>query len=98
MDARDICRRLNCSPKTLSEWVDRGCPCQRHSEEYPFVGFDVERVRQWLAENNITDWPKENDRDLDVTIRALLKPLSRKEMTPDEAERIIRNLGPGIWG
>jgi phage terminase Nu1 subunit (DNA packaging protein) len=96
MDARDICRRLNCSPVTLSQWVDRGCPV--HRQRPPFAGFVTEEVKQWLADNGITDWPKESDYDLDVPIRALLKALHRKDIAPWEVEKIILNLGSGVWG
>ncbi len=95
MDARDICRRLNCSPITLSEWLDKGCPVDR---DPPHANYDANRVKGWLAENGIRDWPKESDRDLDVPIRVLLKALQRKEITPWQAERVIVNLGSGEWG
>jgi len=95
MDARDICRRLNCSPMTLSQWVDNGCPLHRHP---PFAGYFTEEVKHWLADNGMNDWPKESDYDLDVPIRSLLKALARKQITPWEAEKIILNLGSGVWG
>jgi phage terminase Nu1 subunit (DNA packaging protein) len=95
MDARDICRKLNCSPVLLSEWVERGCPIDRYP---PYAGFETDKVKQWLAENGITDLPKENDQDLDVPIRVILKALQRKEITPWQAEKVIMNLGSGNWG
>lgn len=95
MDARDICRRLNCSPVTLSEWVNHGCPVHRNP---PFAHFNPDEVRQWLAENNIADWPKETDRDLDVPIRAILKAVEHKEITPWKAEQVMTNLGSDVWG
>lgn len=95
MDARDVCRRLNCSSVTLSEWVDKGCPVDRHP---PFASYDVDRVKKWLAENGICDWPKENDRDLDDRVRVILKALQSKAITPWQAEKVILNLGSGDWG
>jgi phage terminase Nu1 subunit (DNA packaging protein) len=95
MDARDICRRLNCSPMTLSRWVEQGCPVRR---EPPFAHYVTEEVRQWLADNGITDWPKESDYDLDVPIRSILQALARKEITPWEAEKVKFNLGECGWG
>jgi phage terminase Nu1 subunit (DNA packaging protein) len=94
MDARDICRRLNCSPFTLSEWVNRGCPIERRP---PFAGFDTDRVRKWLEENGIRDWPRESDYDLDDPIRVILRALERKEVTPWDAEMAMMNLGYA-WG
>ena len=44
MDARDICRKLNCSPVLLSEWVERGCPIDRYP---PYAGFETDKVKQW---------------------------------------------------
>ena len=95
MDARDICRRLNCSPITLSEWLDKGCPVDR---DPPYAKYDPSGVKEWLTENGISDWPKESDRDLDAPIRVILKALQRKEVTPWQAERVIVNLGAGDWG
>ena len=95
MDARDICRRLNCSPMTLSEWVERGCPVHRHP---PFASYDTARVKNWLAENGVSDWPKESDRDLDEPIRVILNALACRTITPWEAEKVIMNLGSGDWG
>ena len=94
MDARDICRRLNCSPFTLSEWVDKGCPIDRQP---PFAHFDPDRVRKWLEENNIHEWPKESDRDLDEPVRVILNALERREVTPWQAENVMTNLGH-VWG
>ena len=90
MDARDICRRLNCSPITLSEWVDKGCPIHR---DPPSAWYELGPVKDWLTENGICDWPKESDQDLDEPIRVILKALQRKEITPWQAEMVITNLG-----
>lgn len=94
MDARDICRRLNCSPLTLSDWLDRGCPVDRNP---PDARFDIACVRQWLTEQGITDWPRESDRELDVPIRVLLHAVQRQTITPWQAEKVMTNLGAGIW-
>jgi len=90
MDARDVCRRLNCSPITLSEWLDRGCPVRR---DPPWAYYDIKAVRQWLEDNGIRDWPKDSDHDLDVPVRVLFNALARREITPWEAEKITLNLG-----
>jgi len=89
MDSRDICRRLRCSPRTLWEWVQQGCPALRC---WPHVRFDLDLVKKWLADQGITDWPKESDYDLDVTSRVLWKALYRQEITPEEVERITLDL------
>ncbi|MHB9105852.1 MAG: hypothetical protein ACYDCO_02240 [Armatimonadota bacterium] len=90
MDARDVCRRLNCSPVTLSEWLDRGCPVRR---DPPWANYDINAVRRWLEDNGIRDWPRESDHVLDVPVRALFNALARQEITPWEAEKITLNLG-----
>lgn len=95
MDARDIVRRLGCSPQTLHTWVEKGCPILRC---WPFARFDLDRVKQWLADNGIEEWPKESPRDLDRPIRVIFKALHRRELTPEEAEKVITNLGWGDWG
>ncbi|HUT75038.1 MAG TPA: RNA polymerase sigma factor [Armatimonadota bacterium] len=95
MDARDICRRLRCSPVTLLEWVQSGLPILRC---WPFARFDLDRVRQWLKDKRITDWPKETDYDLDMPIRVIFKALHRRDLTPEQAEEVITDLGWGVWG
>jgi RNA polymerase sigma-70 factor (ECF subfamily) len=95
VDARDIGRRLGCSPQMLHEWVEKGCPILRC---WPFARFDLDRVKQWLADNGIEEWPKESARDLDRPIRVIFKALYRRELTPEEAEGVITNLGWGDWG
>ncbi len=90
MEARDICRRLNCSPVTLSGWVDRGCPVRR---DPPSAQFSMDAVKQWLDANGVAEWPRESDYDLDVPIRSILKALQRKDLTPWEAEKVVANLG-----
>jgi RNA polymerase sigma-70 factor (ECF subfamily) len=94
-DSRDVCRRLNCSPQTLSKWVEEGCPVLRC---WPFARFDFDRVNQWLRHNEIEEWPKESDHDLDRPIRVIFKALHSRELNPEEAESIITNLGWGDWG
>ncbi len=95
MDARDICRRLNCSPIVLAAWVEQGCPIHRYP---PGAGFEMAEVRQWLEQQGLRDWPKESDPDLDVPVRSLLKALARQEITPWEAEHVMLVLGSGVWG
>jgi hypothetical protein len=95
MDVRDICRRLNCSPITLSGWLDQGCPVEHNP---PYASFDAKRVQNWLAENGVKDWPRESDHDLDMPICVILRALQSKDITPWEAEKVILNLGSGVWG
>lgn len=95
MDARDIGNRLGCSPQTLSDWVNKGCPILRC---WPFARFDLDKVKEWLRVNNITDWPSESTRDLDRPIRLIFKALHRGELTPEQAEEVITNLGWDVWG
>ena len=94
MDARDICRRLNCSPISLHNWVEQGCPILRC---WPFARYDLDRVKQWLADNQITDWPKESDRDLDRPIRVIFRELHNGNIDPEQAEKIVTELGWGVW-
>jgi len=93
-DARDICRRLGCSPMKLSEWVDNGCPVLRC---WPFARYDLDRVKRWLKDSGLDDWPREDDRDLDRPVRVIFRSLYRQELTPDQAEQVIENLGEGDW-
>ncbi len=94
-DARDVCRRLHCSPQTLAKWVDDGCPILRC---WPFARFDFDRVNQWIQDKGIRDWPKETDDDLDRPIRVIFKAIEQGELTAEKAEEIITNLGWGNWG
>jgi len=94
-DARDVMTRLRCSPQMLHEWVEKGCPILRC---WPFARFDLDRVKQWLKDNGIDDWPRESVRDVDRPIRVIFKALHRRELTPEEAEGVITNLGWGDWG
>jgi len=95
MDARDICRRLACSPLMLHQWVRQGCPILRC---WPFARYDLDRVKQWVTDNGITDWPREDAHDLDRPIRMIFKALHRREISPEQAEKIITDLGWGDWG
>lgn len=95
MDARDMCRRLNCTPMTLSDWVDKGCPVVRHP---PWAEFQPDEVRDWLAANGVTEWPEASDADADWPIRVILKAVQRRELTPWQAEKVMLNLGSGDWG
>jgi RNA polymerase sigma-70 factor (ECF subfamily) len=89
LDARDVCRRLRCSPQVLADWVERGCPALRC---WPFVRFDWERVKQWLEDNGVEEWARENDGDLARPIRVLLKAVERGELTAKKAEGILEGL------
>jgi RNA polymerase sigma factor (sigma-70 family) len=95
MDARDICRRLECSPMQLSEWVGAGCLIVRC---WPFARFDLDRVKQWIADQEIGDWRRYRPRDLDRPIRAIFKAIEDGELTAEKAEEVITNLGWGVWG
>jgi len=89
LDARDICRRLQCSPLTLHEWVLRGCPVIRC---WPFVRYDLNRLKQWLKENGMTKWQKERDNDTDRPIRVILGAVYRQKITPEHALKVIDDL------
>jgi RNA polymerase sigma-70 factor (ECF subfamily) len=98
MDARDICRRLRCSPQMLAAWVEQGCPVLRC---WPFARFDLDRVKQWVRDSGIrrlADWPEEDDHDLDRPVRLIFKALHRREVTPEQAEKIMTDLGFDVWG
>ena len=89
LDARDVCRRLRCSPQVLAGWVERECPALRC---WPFARFDWERVKQWLRDNGIEEWPKESDDDLDRPMRVVLKAIERGELTAKKAEGVLEGL------
>jgi hypothetical protein len=89
LDARDICRRLQCTLLQVYEWVQQGCPTLRC---YPLVRFDPDRVRKWLAESNIPEWPRADDRDTDVPMRVIFRELHRGAITPEYAEEVMRVL------
>jgi len=89
LDARDVCRRLHCSPLVLHQWVQRGLPALRC---WPFVRFDWDRVRQWLKETAVNDWSKESDHDLDRPIRVILKAVYERKLAPEAALSIIDEL------
>jgi RNA polymerase sigma-70 factor (ECF subfamily) len=89
LDGRDICRRLGCSPLTLHDWVQRGCPVIRC---WPFVRYDLDRVKQWLKDNRISGWPRESDADTDRPVRAILQAVYRQETTPEQALKIMDGL------
>jgi len=95
IDARDICRRLQCSPIALFDWVQQGCPVLRC---WPFARYDLDRVKQWLRDNDINDWPRESDHDTDRPLRIIFRALHRQEVTPEKAEEVITELGWGDWG
>jgi RNA polymerase sigma-70 factor (ECF subfamily) len=89
LDARDICRRLRCSPLLLRQWVQRGCPTIKC---WPFVRFDLDRVKQWLKDNGVSGWPEADDADTDRPIRVLLRAVHEHKVTPEEALRIVDEL------
>jgi len=95
MDARDISRRLKCSPMQLLEWVDAGCPILRC---WPFANFDLDRVKQWMEDQKVRDWRRYSPRELDRPIRVIFKAIEQGELTAEKAEEVITNLGWGVWG
>jgi hypothetical protein len=88
-DARDVCRRLGCSPLALHDWVQRGCPTLRC---WPFVRFDWDRVKGWLKDNHVSGWRKESHHDLDRPMRVILKAVYQREMRPEKALQIADDL------
>lgn len=95
MNVRETCRMLNCSPLLFAAWVEQGCPVGERRNG--FADYDVDRVRAWLQEKGITDWPRENDHDLETPIRYLLWALERREITPWEAEKVLFVIGAESW-
>ena len=95
MDARDISRRLKCSPMQLLEWVEAGCPILRC---WPFANFDLDRVKQWMEAQKVPDWRRYSPRELDRPIRVIFKAIEQGELTAEKAEEVITNLGWGVWG
>jgi hypothetical protein len=89
LDARDICRRLRCSPLALRQWVQRGCPAIRC---WPFVRFDLDRVKQWLKDNQVSGWPEEDDADTDRPVRLVLRAVHQHELTPEEAVGVMEEV------
>lgn len=94
-DARDVCRRFRCSPQKLHEWVEKGLPSLRC---WPWVRFDWERVKEWVAEYVTEGWPKEADHDLDRPLRWIFRAIERGNLTAADAESIMDNLGWAMWG
>jgi DNA-directed RNA polymerase specialized sigma24 family protein len=94
IDARELCQRLRVSPITLHEWLKRGCPILRC---WPFARFDADRVKNWLAENSVNDWPRENHYELERPIRVLFREVYEGRMTAMKAEEVMRELGWGVW-
>ncbi len=76
----------------LHAWVKQGLPVLRC---WPFVRFDYDRVRQWLADHDITDWQKEDLQTTDVPIRVIFRELHKGTLTPEQAEEMVSDLG---WG
>lgn len=94
LDARVLCQRLQCSPVTLHQWVSDGCPILRC---WPWARFDLDRVRQWLAERGISEWPKENSYLLERPIRIIFREGYAGSLSADEAEMIMLDLGAFVW-
>lgn len=94
IDARALCQRLRVSPLTLYTWVKSGCPILRC---WPFARFDVDRVQQWLAEQDIREWPTEDAYALERPVRIIFRDVYGGQLTPEQAEEIMETLGYGAW-
>ena len=94
VDARALCQMLRVSPFVLYEWVSSGCPILRC---WPFARFDVERVRKWLTENAIGEWPAEDDYALERPIRVIFREVYDGRLSPEQAQEVMRCLGYGVW-
>ncbi|HJN16631.1 MAG TPA: sigma-70 family RNA polymerase sigma factor, partial [Armatimonadota bacterium] len=80
-ELRDICNRLSLSPIDVIRWTRNGMPCLRTS---PYVRWDVDHVRDWLAEKGIM--PTEaGDQDTDQTELYLCRLVADGKATPEEA-------------
>jgi len=94
IDARALCQRLCCSPLELHGWVKRGCPILRCR---PWARFDLDRVQQWLRDNGIAEWPRENAYELERPLRIIFREVYRGKLAADDAERVMADLGDGVW-
>ena len=94
LDARELCQSLRCSPLALHQWVGKGCPIVRC---WPFARFDVARVREWLAQNGISDWRRENVYDVERPIRTVFRAVYEGRLSPQQAEQVMSELGFGVW-
>ncbi len=88
-DARDICRRLKVSPTTLHRWVQQGLPAIRYR---PWVRFDYNRVKAWLAEQGITPRPEITLAQASRPLRFLFAEIEAHRLTAEQAEHIFREL------
>ncbi len=94
VDARELCQRLRCSPLSLYEWVGKGCPIVRC---WPWARFDLDRVQQWLTDNGIRDWRRENVYSLERPIRIIFRSVYDGDLSSELAESIMSELGWGVW-
>lgn len=95
IDLRELCRRLKVSPLAVYEWVGNGCPILRC---WPFARFDFDRVKAWLTEQDIHDWPLESEYELERPIRVLYREVYNGRLSPEGAEEVMDRLGFGVWG
>lgn len=95
IDLRELCRRLKVSPLVVYTWVGNGCPILRC---WPFARFDLDRVKAWLAEQEIPDWQKESEYELERPIRVLYREVYDGRLSPEKAEEVMDRLGFGVWG
>lgn len=89
LDARDICRRLKVSPATLHGWIGQGLPVIRYR---PWVRFDLERVKAWLADRGTDSKPEISLREASHPLAYLFSAIEAGRITAEQAERIFREL------
>jgi RNA polymerase sigma-70 factor (ECF subfamily) len=94
IDARALCQRLGCSPLTLHQWVNDGCPILRC---WPWARFDLDRVQQWLAAHGITEWPEENSYLLERPIRIIFREVYAGSLSAEQADQVMHDLGAHAW-
>jgi|GEM_PF-92485 len=95
IDLRELCRRLKVSPLAVYKWVGNGCPILRC---WPFARFDIDRVKAWLTEQDIEQWPEESAYELERPIRVLYREVYDGRLAPEQADEVMWRLGFGVWG
>lgn len=53
-------------------------------------------MKQWSADNQISDWSRRTPQETDLLIRLIFKALHAGEITPEQAEEITKGLGVAL--
>lgn len=86
LDGRDICRRLLISPFTLLKWVRQGMPCINF---YPWRRYDLDLIRDWLANKGIEAPREVTMHDVDVMERYVLTEVQARRASVDDALEVL---------